>query len=122
MAKIASSINPLCGSGVYQIIDLARVVKAWREATALKYASSSHSWEELDFSGRVMDDMRNGREKMHCGPTSAKGGSAATVGEQSTGGKCRLVDGPASYLGAGLQIYPGIGGKQLGWKFAHSVR
>ena len=90
VVKIALRINSLCGSGVFRIIDLARAVKGWRQATALKYASSSRTWEALDFAGRVMDDMRNRREKMHCGLTPLAGWSDAAAGDQSTGGKCRL--------------------------------
>ena len=42
LARIVSRINALCGSDVYRINVLARVVKDWQQATAPKYASPAH--------------------------------------------------------------------------------
>ena len=38
LARIASSIRPVCGSGVFRITELVRVVEDWRRATALSHA------------------------------------------------------------------------------------
>ena len=38
LARIASSIHPVCGSGVFRKNELVRVVKDWRRATALSHA------------------------------------------------------------------------------------
>ena len=59
-ARIASRINALCGSNVYRINELVRVVKDWQRAAALKYASSSHPWKPLGWGDRVKGAMRKG--------------------------------------------------------------
>ena len=52
-ARIASRINALCVSDVYQINELVRVAKDWQQAAALKYASPSHPWGTLGRSDRA---------------------------------------------------------------------
>ena len=38
LARVAASIHPVCGSGVFRINELVRVAKDWRRATALSHA------------------------------------------------------------------------------------
>ena len=42
LARIASRVNSLRGSGVYRITDLARTAAVWRQAAVLKYLASPH--------------------------------------------------------------------------------
>ena len=88
LAKLASRINPLRGSGVYRINDLVRAAMGRQHGKMLEYASPSHLWGAPDFTGETTNDMRNRGKKIHCGATSSEEWSDAAYGDQSTVGKC----------------------------------
>ena len=82
LARIASRINALCGSGVYRINELDRVVKDWPHATALKYAASSRPSKTLGGAGKAQANLRNRRERVQSGYMSLVGRSDAAYGDQ----------------------------------------
>ena len=54
-ARIVSGINALCGSAVYRINELVRVVKEWQRATAPTYAVAL---SPVEFTGAGRTDSR----------------------------------------------------------------
>ena len=86
LARVALRINSLCESDAHRINDLARLAKEWREATELKYASSSRPWRTRGGVGKAEDGLFNGGEKMHCRSTALLGWSDAAYGGQWTEG------------------------------------
>ena len=78
LARIASRITALCGSDVYRINELARVVTDWQQATA------------PGRGGKVPTVLRKRGEKAHGGSTTLAGWPDVAYGDQSTECKSRL--------------------------------
>ena len=85
LARIASPINSVCGSGVYRISELVRAL------TGRKYASPSRPWKTLGGGGKAKDGPRNHGEQLRRGSTSLVGGSGAAYGGQWPEAKNRLT-------------------------------
>ena len=77
LARMASTVNKLCGSDAYRIYEVVRVAGGWQQVTGLRYALPSHPRETHGGGGGVKDDRRNGGEKAHSGSMSLVGWSAA---------------------------------------------
>ena len=90
LARAPSRINAPCGSDVYRINELVRVVKDWQQATVLKYASPSYSWEALGWGDKANGALRKRVDRVHGAPRTLLGLSDAAYREQSTEGKCRV--------------------------------
>ena len=90
LARIAPRTNAPCGSVVYHINELVRVVKDWQQETALEYASSSHPWMALDWSGKVQRDLKEKGERVYCGSTTFGARSDASYWDRSTEGRRQL--------------------------------
>ena len=82
LAQLAARVNPLPGSDIYGIRDLAKTARKWQEATILKCDSKSHS--NLSARGEVDGEMRT-----RDGKTPA-GRADAACGDQTSEGRCRL--------------------------------
>ena len=99
-ARIVSRINALCGSDVYRVNVLARVVEDWQQETALKYASPSHPWTALGRGDRAHAVLRKRGERVHGGSVRLEGKMLGSVwfADQS-GWISSLRDGPMLLLG-----------------------
>ena len=57
---------------MYRINELDRVVKDWKQATALKYASPSDPWKALGRSDKVEDLWKMGERMLLMGTSRRK--------------------------------------------------
>ena len=71
LARIAPRVNSPQGSDVYRIKDLVKTVKAWQEASALKYWSSSDAGEPGE--GSEEREMRQRSGATHSGTMTLVG-------------------------------------------------
>ena len=114
LARIASRINSLRGSGVRRIIELALSAKGWRKATALKHASPSHPWRTPGGVGKAKDNLCNRGEEMHCGWTSgADEGRRVLIGMRYRTDVV-VVNRAVPCFAMDIQVYPENSVKQPG--------
>ena len=126
LARIASWISALCGSDVYRINELVRAAEGWQQATALKYASSSLSWEAPGRGDKVHGVLRkrggtvtwriNDLSRMaRCCLWGPADGGKVPIGLRD---RLDVVDaeGAMSHFAEGLQIHQKNGEGQSGWR------